>query len=79
MARRTVVVKLSYAIIIDDDREGLPYIRSPADFAMLGVKGANVPGLTEIKDVKLSMSLDRESSRELRRRDRIVRANQRQE
>lgn len=75
MARRTVKVKLSYEVVLDDDREGIPWVRDPSDLALHGCKSFG--GLTEIKNVKAEIGLDRASSENLRRRDRVRRANQR--
>lgn len=76
MVKRTIRIKLQFEIIIDDPQEGLPYIASPNELILSGVK--KIPGLIEIKPgAKLDMGLDRESWNELRRRDRVRRANAR--
>lgn len=74
--KRTVRIKLSYEVVIDDDHEGLPFIRSPNDLVFNGAR--MLQGLVEIKaGAKLDMALDRESASELRRRDRVRRVNAR--
>ncbi len=74
--KRTIRIKLQFEIVIDDDQEGLPYVRDPCDLIMNGIK--SMKGLTEIKPgAKFDMVLDRESWNEIRRRDRVRRANSR--
>ena len=63
-------------MVIDNDGEGLPYIRDPAHAILHGVR--DVDGLVEIKPgAKLDMRFDRQSWNDLRRRDRVRRANAR--
>lgn len=74
--KRTIHIKLSYSIVIDDDQEGLPYIRDPSEVALNGVRG--VKGLTEIKPgTNLDMRIDRADWNEMRKRDRVRRMNER--
>lgn len=75
MPRRTVKIALSYEVVIDNDREGIPWVRDPSELAINGCRSFD--GLTEVKNVKATIGLDRASSNELRRRDRVRRVNQR--
>ncbi len=75
MPKRTIKITLKYECVIDDDLEGLPYVKDPSDLVLNGCKAFN--GLTEIKNVNLDMKYDRESWNELRRRDRVKRINSR--
>ncbi len=65
MARREVRIKLSYIAVVDDGRDGVPWVNEKdiAGFALNGCKTLN--GLTEIKDIKLDLSLTRESTHEM--------------
>lgn len=75
MPKRTIKVTLKYEVVIDNDLDGLPYVKDPCDLVLNGCKAFN--GLTEVKNIKLDMGYDRESWNELRRRDRVKRANSR--
>ena len=74
--RRTIHIKLSFSVVIDDEQEGLPFVRDPCEVALSGVKG--MKGLTEIlPGAHLDMKIDRDSWNEIRKRDRIRRINAR--
>ena len=74
--KRIVRIKTSFEVVLDDGHEGIPYVHDPADLVFNGAR--KLPGLIEIKPgAKVAMSLDRESSAGLRRRDRVRRANSR--
>ena len=58
--KRTINIKLSFAVVLNDDRESLPFVRDPIDLILDGVR--TMPGLIEIKSgAQLDMSFDRES------------------
>ena len=65
MPCREVRIKLSYIAVVDDGRDGVPWVseKDLAGFALNGCKAIN--GLTEIKDINLDMSLTRESTHEM--------------
>lgn len=75
MPRRTVRIKLAYDVVIDDERDGVPWVseKDIAAFALNGCK--SLQGLTEVKNIKLEMGLDRESKNEMLRRAGVIRAN----
>ena len=74
--KRTVRIKLDFEIVLDDDRDTLPFVKDPCDVILHGVK--SIPGLVEIKPgAKYDIGFTRESWTEIRRRDRIRRANTR--
>lgn len=75
MPKRTVRIKLSYDAVIDNDREGVPWMRDPSDLALHGCKSFD--GLIEIRNVKATIGLDRMSLNEMLQRAGARRANRR--
>jgi hypothetical protein len=74
--KRTINIKLRFSIVIDDKFDGLPFIHNPNELILNGAK--TIQGLTEIKPgALLEMAIDRASWNEIRRRDRVRRANAR--
>ncbi len=69
--KRTVRIKLDYYVTIDDDRDGIPFVKD-GDITNLIIDGLKVivPNGYVHGGAKIDMSLTRESMKEARRQRR---------
>jgi hypothetical protein len=74
--KRLVRVKLDYTVVIDDDREGIPFIRDEkiTDLIVDGLKSVVPAAVAVLPGAKFQMSLTRESLSALRARNKARKA-----